>query len=71
MEKLDKFYERINGSFFGIIAFLISGISIIFAQILYIEVDPSFNMSTNFISDLGVSCNGNVPSAENGIRSNL
>ena len=58
MEKLDKFYEKIDGSYFGIIAFLISAISVTIAQMLYMETDPSFSMSTNFISDLGTGPNG-------------
>jgi len=58
MKKLDKFYEKINGSYFGIIALLIWIVSITIAQILYMEADPSFSISTNFISDLGTGPNG-------------
>ena len=58
MDILDTFYEKINGSYFGIITFLISGISVTIAQMLYMEADPSFNISTNFISDLGAGPNG-------------
>ncbi|MFX1445554.1 MAG: DUF998 domain-containing protein [Promethearchaeota archaeon] len=58
MEKLDKFYEKVNGSYFGIIGYIISAISVIIAQMLYMESDPSFSMSTNFISDLGTGPNG-------------
>ncbi|MFX1445552.1 MAG: DUF998 domain-containing protein [Promethearchaeota archaeon] len=58
MEKLDKIYEKVNGSYFGIIGFIISFFSILIAQILYMEVDPSFSVTTNFISDLGNGPNG-------------
>ena len=58
MEKLDNFFEKVNGSYFGIISFLVSGVCIIIAQILYMEADPSFSMSTNFVSDLGTGPHG-------------
>lgn len=58
MEKLDKFYNKVNGSYFGIIAFLISTISVTIAQMLYMEIDPKFGITSNFISDLGVGPNG-------------
>jgi len=58
MEKLDRFYEKINGSYFGIIGFIISFVSVLIAQMLYMAVDPSFSVTTNFISDLGAGPNG-------------
>ena len=58
MEKLDRFYEKINGSYFGIIGFIISFVSVLTAQMLYMAVDPSFSGTTNFISDLGAGPNG-------------
>lgn len=58
MEHLDRFYERINGSYFGIIAFIILVISVTVAQMLYMTVDPTYNLTTNFISDLGTGPNG-------------
>jgi hypothetical membrane protein len=58
MEKLDNFYEKLNGSYFGIISFLVSLVSVTTAQILYMEADPSFSMNTNFVSDLGTGPNG-------------
>ena len=58
MEKLDRFYEKINGSYFGIAAFVISGIFLTISQMLYIAEDPSFSITTNFISDLGAGPNG-------------
>jgi len=57
MEKLDYFYEKINGYYFGIIAFLINLFSITIAQVLYIEAEPNFSMCSNFISDLGAGPN--------------
>ena len=58
MVKLDSFYEKVNGSYFGIIGFIISFVSVLIAQRLYMAVDPSFSGTTNFISDLGAGPNG-------------
>lgn len=58
MEKLDKVFEKFNGSYFGIIAFFISMVSITMALSLYLEVDSSFGITTNFVSDLGTGPNG-------------
>ena len=58
MEQIDKFFERINGNYFGVMALVISIISIIVARTLYITVDPTYSMTSNFISDLGVGPNG-------------
>jgi len=58
MEKLDRFYEKINGSYFGIAAFVISVLFLTISQMLYIAEDPSFSITTNFISDLGARPNG-------------
>lgn len=58
MEKLDKFYKKINGNYFGLISVFIAAISITVAQLLYMAVDPTFSITTNFISDLGTGPNG-------------
>jgi len=58
MEKLDKFYKKINGNYFGLISVFVAAISITVAQLLYIAVDPTFSITTNFISDLGTGPNG-------------
>ncbi|MHA1489795.1 MAG: DUF998 domain-containing protein [Promethearchaeota archaeon] len=52
-KELDLLYEKINGGFFALIAPLILIISIAIAHALYISVDPNFNVSSNWISDLG------------------
>ena len=57
MEKLDKFYKKINGNYFGLISVFVAAISITVAQLLYIAVDPTFSITTNFISDLGTGPN--------------
>ena len=53
MEKIDKLYEKINGSYFAFLGAGISLISILIAFILYIAVDPTYTILTNYISDLG------------------
>ena len=53
MGKIDKFYEKINGSYFAFLGAGISLISIFIAFILYIAVDPTFTIITHYISDLG------------------
>ena len=67
MEKLDRFYEKINGSYFGIIGFIISFVSVLIAQMLYMAVDPSFSGTSNFISDLGIGPNGSDIVFNNGM----
>lgn len=57
MEKLDKFYKKINGNYFGLISVFIAASSITVAQLLYMAVDPTFSITTNFISDLGAGPN--------------
>ena len=53
MEKIDSFYERVNGSYFIFLGICLSILFNIIAVILYRQVDPTFNMFSNFISDLG------------------
>jgi len=53
MSLLDKFYEKINGSYF---AFLSSGlllISLLIASAIYYISDNSFSIMTHWVSDLG------------------
>jgi len=53
MEKLDRFYGRIKGSYFGFIGTGINLLGILIAITLFMQVDPTFNLFSNYISDLG------------------
>ena len=53
MEKIDKFYEKINGSYLIFIGIGLSLLFIFIAVILFMQVDPTFSIYSNFISDLG------------------
>ncbi len=53
MEKIDRFYEKINGSYLIFIGIGLSLLFIFIAVILFMQVDPKFNIYSNFISDLG------------------
>lgn len=53
MEKIDSFYERVNGSYFIFLGIFLSILFNTAAIILFRQVDPTFNMFSNFISDLG------------------
>ena len=52
-EKLDIFYTKFNAGYVALIGVGITLISIISAYILYTNVDPTFNIFSNWISDLG------------------
>jgi hypothetical membrane protein len=53
MEKIDTFYERLKGSYFIFFGISLSILFNTIAVILFRQVDPSFNVFSNFISDLG------------------
>jgi len=53
MEKLDKFFEKINGGYFCIIAVLSLTVLSMIGIALYLPIDPSFGIFTNYMSDLG------------------
>lgn len=53
MEKIDNFYVRFNGANFVFIGTGISLLSKLIAVILFMQVDPTFNIFSNYISDLG------------------
>ena len=53
MGRIDKLYEKFNGSYFAFLGAGISLISIFIAIILYVAVDPNFTIMTHYISDLG------------------
>ena len=53
MGKIDKFYEKFNGSYFAFIGVGVSLVSIFIAIGLYMIADPTFSLFTHFLSDLG------------------
>ena len=53
MRKIDRFYEKFNGSYFAFLGAGTSIASIFIALILYLAVDPTFTITKNYISDLG------------------
>lgn len=57
MSLINKFNEKVNGAYFGILGILISLISIFLSIFLYLQADPSFSFFTDFISFLGVGPN--------------
>jgi len=54
-QKIDNFYGRLNGSYYGFIAIVVSIISLGVAILLYIEVDPTFSFLTHYLSTIGAS----------------
>lgn len=60
MEKIDNFYKKINGSYFGFLGLAVSLICINISQMLFMTVDPTFNMFTNWLSDLGSGAYGYI-----------
>ncbi|MFX1328290.1 MAG: DUF998 domain-containing protein [Promethearchaeota archaeon] len=55
MEKIESFYNKFNGSYFFFIGVAISIISIIIAIVLYNTGGYTFNILTNYVSDLGAT----------------
>jgi len=53
MEKIDTLYKRIKGSYLIFLGICLSILFNTIAIILYRQVDPTFNMFSNFLSDLG------------------
>ena len=60
MEKIDQFYDRFNGGYFAIIAIIVSTIMSNISMTLYQSVDPTFSMSTNWVSDLATGPYGYI-----------
>lgn len=60
MEKVDLFYDRINGGYFAIVAIIVSMILSTISMALYQSVDPMFSMSTNWVSDLATGPYGYI-----------
>lgn len=53
MERIDKFYQSINGSIFYFIGVVISIISIVTSIIMYTAGGATYSILNNFVSDLG------------------
>jgi len=53
MKKLNKFYEKVPGSYIAYIGFVFAVIFMIISVIMY--NDPTFSIFTHYISDLGAS----------------
>lgn len=60
MEKIDKFYKKINGTYFLFLAIILQQIFGITAMIFYLSFDPTFSMATNWLSDLGTGPYGYI-----------
>jgi hypothetical membrane protein len=55
MERINKFYYKVNGSIFYFIGVAISIISIVTSIILYTAGGASYSILANFVSDLGAT----------------
>ena len=55
MERIDKFYQSINGSIFYFVGVAISIISIITSIIMYTAGGATYSILNNFVSDLGAT----------------
>ncbi|UCC19811.1 MAG: DUF998 domain-containing protein [Promethearchaeota archaeon] len=53
MDILEKFYSKIKGAYFAFLTLLAVGFGIFVALFIYLPVDPSFSIFSNYISDLG------------------
>lgn len=53
MTLMDNFYKKINGSYFAFLGSSIFLIAIFIASGIYFASDPSFNIMTHWVSDLG------------------
>jgi len=53
MNLFDKFFDKIKGAYFAFLTLLAVGFGILVALFIYLPVDPSYNILSNYISDLG------------------
>ena len=58
MNKIETFFDKIPGYFFGFLTLAVGLLGAGLAIFLYILDDPSYSILTNFISDLSVGPNG-------------
>jgi len=50
---LEKVFGKIKGGYFAFLTLIAVGFGIFVALIIYLPVDPSFSILSNYISDLG------------------
>ena len=61
MEKLNKFYKKIHGSYFAFLGALISTVFLIISIVITLLDDPSFSFFTYYISNLGeADCSAHI-----------
>jgi len=53
MNIFDKFFDKIKGAYFAFLTLIAIGLGIIIALLIYLPVDPSYSILSNYISDLG------------------
>lgn len=53
MEKIDKFYKKVNGSIFIFLGLALSVATIVISVALYTSTGTSYSIFTHYISDLG------------------
>ncbi|MFX0141119.1 MAG: DUF998 domain-containing protein [Candidatus Hodarchaeota archaeon] len=53
MEKIERFYEKINGGYFFFIGVAISIVTIVISIVLYTATGATYSIFTNTVSDLG------------------
>jgi len=53
--KIDAFYGKLNGSYYGLMAVVTSVVSLAVAILLYIGIDPTFSFLTHYLSTIGAS----------------
>ncbi|MHA1992469.1 MAG: hypothetical protein ACW98A_15975 [Candidatus Hodarchaeales archaeon] len=51
--KMDQFYDRFNGAYFGILSIIISLVSVFIAVISYVNIGNTFSFQDTFLSTLG------------------
>ncbi|TFG30047.1 MAG: hypothetical protein EU532_01840 [Promethearchaeota archaeon] len=55
MENLDSFFKKFDGSYCMFIAIILALGTVITATLFYIQVDPTFTITTHYISHLGAT----------------
>ena len=53
MDILEKFFGKIRGAYFAFLTILAIGFGVFVALFIYLLVDPSYSIFSNYISDLG------------------
>ena len=55
MESLDRFFKKFDGRYYMFIAIILALGTVIIATLFYIQVDPTFTITTHYISHLGAT----------------